>query len=226
MATDNGRKQGPEQSQESTLGQAILRFLGRLLGWILLSPILLFHGGAFALRFLWKHRRPVARNLWSSIFRVATLMSVSYLVYDRIWETEATIVSPASDPQDAFFFPFSIQNNSHLFTIRNIHWECETEVLIGPRLSASNNYTTSGTVSEISPGRNMLFQCTTGGRYSIPGGMTSDHPWEISFGAINIAFTYDVDARFFSFTRHPSATKFSWIGRATNPQWVKGDFAH
>jgi hypothetical protein len=58
----------------------------------------------------------------NNAFRFLTLMSVGYLVYDRVFETDASVSVQASDPNDAFEFPFSINNNSHLFSISNIHW--------------------------------------------------------------------------------------------------------
>jgi hypothetical protein len=51
------------------------------------------------------------------LFRLFTVLSVLYLVYDRIYETSLTTSSVASDPNDAFKYPFSINNNSHLFSI-------------------------------------------------------------------------------------------------------------
>src|SRR5262245_21496102 len=52
-------------------------------------------------------------------FRFLTLITVGYLVFDRIYETSAYVFSPASDPENPWVFPFTIANNSHVFSIKN-----------------------------------------------------------------------------------------------------------
>jgi hypothetical protein len=59
-------------------------------------------------------------HLVTWLFRFFTVLSVSYLVYDRLFETILTISAAASDPKDAFKYPFSINNNSHLFSVSEL----------------------------------------------------------------------------------------------------------
>ena len=62
----------------STLGERFLEICFWLVSWI------------------WGRRW----GLWSGLFRVATLLSVFYLVYDRFYETAITISISASDPHN------------------------------------------------------------------------------------------------------------------------------
>jgi hypothetical protein len=48
-------------------------------------------------------------NFLTWLFRLFTLISVGYLVYDRFYETGALIQSPASDPKNPFLFPFQLR---------------------------------------------------------------------------------------------------------------------
>jgi hypothetical protein len=91
-------------------------------------------------------------NFFTWLFRLFTFISVSYLVYDRIYETGALTQSPASDPHDPFLFPFSITNMSHIFTLRDIKWRCEFPFRTYDRLnpingSPANIYEDMGNVS-------------------------------------------------------------------------------
>ena len=62
------------------------------------------------------HSKPRHGELMANwFFRSLTLLSVFYLVFDRIYETSATISAPAPDALKPFSFPFSVRNNSHFF---------------------------------------------------------------------------------------------------------------
>ena len=73
---------------------------------------------AFCLsRRLWQRRLAIVKATWSGFFRLATLLSVGYLVYDRIYETSVAISSETADAGQPFRIPFTVTNNSHLFWI-------------------------------------------------------------------------------------------------------------
>jgi hypothetical protein len=136
----NAHSKAQEQSQKTPSTQASLRFLVAALSFF-----------AYCLRQFGRGIRQSPRlilrslgneRMWTWFFRVLTLVSVSYLVSDRIYEMDATISSPASDPKNAFLFPFSIQNNSHIFRIKNIQWACTYGIVKGPRINFSNNLET------------------------------------------------------------------------------------
>src|SRR6202021_183900 len=57
-------------------------------------------------------------------FRLMAVLSVSYLILDRIYETGATISVAASDPRDPFAYPFTLTNLSHLWKLHGLGWEC------------------------------------------------------------------------------------------------------
>ena len=105
----------------------------------------------------WTRKQHDGVATWT--FRLLTLISFGYLIYDRIFETAATISSVASDPNNPFYFPFSITNNSHIFTLRDIQWTCAV-------VSAKANITLTNVgigftdhASEIRPGDVLNISC-------------------------------------------------------------------
>src|ERR1700680_4131439 len=95
----------PKEEQEGPLGAAILPRPKRRILW---PVVFLINCGSRALLHLgwgirqlpnwfWSYRWSIFRRSWAFIrhginlfFRVATLVSVGYLVYDRIYEADAT----------------------------------------------------------------------------------------------------------------------------------------
>ncbi len=180
-----------------------------------------------ALHWLWKERLWAMGRLWATLWRVIAFVGLSYLVYDRIYEVNASISPSASDPSFPFTFPFSIQNNSHMFAIKNVAWKCNVITL----KSASTNgpmsnvqLTFGGSASVIAAGQNLNFECAPIGPSSR---FISSGKIQIDEAVISIALTYRADFfGLFSLTRQPPATRFTWVSDASNPQWIKGDFAH
>jgi hypothetical protein len=162
-------------------------------------------------------------NFFTWLFRIFTLISVGYLVYDRFYETGALIQSPASDPLNPFLFPFSITNMSHIFTLRNIKWRCEFPFRTYDRLlpwsgSPANIYQdigmVSGTKDELSPGGVLNISC------GHPLGNTDFFP----FQSIKVLIYMDYDTNVpwpYPIHRSPHE-QFTWIGTAEKPQWIRG----
>jgi hypothetical protein len=123
----------PAQSPRRSLAQAILQFLGRIfLGSAVHAIklwILVVDAAIWCLRWIWKNPWKSTKTFVNIFFRLATLVSVGYLVADRIYETNASISSPAPDPRNPLDSPFTITNNSHIFTIRNVEWYCYVHYL-------------------------------------------------------------------------------------------------
>lgn len=149
------------------------------------------------------------------VFRCFTLLSVGYLVWDRVFETEVTISSPASDPHDPFKFPFSLSNNSHIFTIRNLDWSCQVvHMNVGAitfdNVSAGN----SDHSTEIPPGRTLVVPCKS--LYKGPP------PTNLSL-QINVLY----DVRVFGIIPYLRCRSeiFRWHDEASNPTWIKGEEA-
>jgi hypothetical protein len=166
----------------------------------------------------------VLRALLSAVFRIATLLSVAYLVYDRIYETSATILSPASDPQHPFLFPFSISNNSHIFPIRNVYWDCRYLSLKTDQIISQNNQQIQGTLSEMLAGQTLNISCNPIGPTSVM--IHSPVEPKVNEAVVEIELQYDADILgVYQWHRHPPPTKFTWFPQATNPQWIRGQFA-
>jgi hypothetical protein len=156
--------------------------------------------------------------IWTWFFRLLTLMSVGYLVYDRIYETGVSISSPASDPKNPFAFPFSITNNSHIFTVEKIYWRCRFP---GNRISVNPNggtiwyenvATVGGTKSEISPGGILNISCLEPGK-----------PW-LDYQNVTVVIEMGYKTYIFGvFPLHRDrAETFTWFVNADRPQWVRG----
>jgi hypothetical protein len=163
------------------------------------------------------------KNLINLIFRVFTLLSFTYLVLDRIYETGALIQSPASDPNDPFLFPFSITNMSHIFTLRDIKWRCEFPFRTYDRVnpmngSPANIYedmsNVSGTTKELPPGGVLNVSC------GHPLGNTQLFPFE----NIKVLIYVDYNTKIlWLYTLHRSPSEqFTWAGTAERPQWIRG----
>ncbi|WP_331301867.1 hypothetical protein [Methylobacterium oryzae] len=154
------------------------------------------------------------------LFRGFTLLSVSYLVYDRYYETAAVITSPVSDPADPFYYPFSLTNSSHIFNITNINWACQ----IVRATYEGNSELTNGTI--VTRANKPLLP---------PGGVANIfcNKGTISFGgskmqraAVKMQASYDVDVfGIIKFPRLSETVTFTWMPGPTEGrrQWIKGD---
>jgi hypothetical protein len=162
-------------------------------------------------------------NFFTWLFRLFTFISVSYLVYDRIYETGALIQSPASDPHDPFLFPFSITNMSHIFTLRDIKWRCEFPFRTYDRLnpingSPANIYedmgNVSGTTKELPPGDVLNFSC------GHPLGNTQLFPFQNI--RVLIYVDYNTNILWLHTLHRSPSEQFTWAGMAERPQWIRG----
>jgi hypothetical protein len=174
---------------------------------------------------LWHHPGKVVVTLWGFFFRVLTLVSVGYLVYDRIYEADATISASASDPKYPFTFPFTITNNSHVFAISRVEWACHAlDVKWEVNNEMSNSMLVSGSRSVIPPGQVLNIDCEVVGPNS--AGVRWSKDIKITSATIEIAVAYESDFfGVFSIRRQPRPTRFTWFSEASNPQWIKGEFA-
>lgn len=226
--------------QERSLGPATLPYRGHKILWpaifaLNLVSYFLWHLGRLILwmaHSAWSHRWAILLACWNGLrvstrvfWRIVTLVGVVYLVYDRFFEADATLSAPASDPSFAFEFPFTITNNSHIFAIRNVAWNCH--IL---RLRFGNNNTLQegqfiqGTAAMIAPGQSLNIDCSVIGPKSRMI-RTPEKP-SISEATLEIALAYNADFfGIFSLHRRPPPALFTWFPDASNPQWIKGNFA-
>jgi len=158
---------------------------------------------------IWKHRW----DIWSGFFRVATLLSVGYLVFDRIYETGASISSTGSDPKNPLHFPFAITNNSHIFTLRNIRWNCHfPDARFGGMILQNVGISFSGTAAEITPGNVINVSC----KRTISG---FPPPSKLN---LRLEVQYDTNILGFTLHRTPSMS-FTWAADSSVPMWIRGD---
>src|SRR4051794_24409461 len=128
MAKSPARRPVQSRRPAKPLPPTTLRRLGRWFRWLAALAIGLWISAVDAaiVCLVWPYRNPI-RSLklaWLGLWRAAAAISVGYLVFDRIYETNATMASPASDPNEPFRMPFSITNNSHIFALKNLSWTC------------------------------------------------------------------------------------------------------
>jgi hypothetical protein len=172
---------------------------------------------------LWHH--PRRETFWSWFFRFLTLLSVSYLVYDRIYETEATIEVSASDPAFPFTFPFIIKNNSHISAIDNVRWACRyIHMEFGNHNTLDAGQQILGSTSTIAAGKTLNINCNAIG----PNSRFIHENEKPKISSVTLAIELSYVSKFFGLLpwhRHPTPTLFTWFPDATNPQWIKGDFA-
>jgi hypothetical protein len=171
----------------------------------------------------WVHLYEIPGHLWRAFWRAIALVGVSYLVYDRFYETSATISASASDPTFPFSFPFAITNNSHVFIIRNLSWSCQALSLkFGDHNAMSNARVIRGSTISVEPGRTINVDCAMIGPNSRIFHTEKAH---VDEAILNIELSYVVSFfGVYSKQVHPPLTQFTWIADASNPQWIKGDF--
>ncbi len=191
-------------------------WFGRGIQWLLLTVL----GGLLC--FAWREFRKGDFFTW--IFRIMTMAGFAWLLYDRYYETSATISVSASDPQDPFSFPFVITNNSHFIPITNVAWTCNVEHLeAGGNAIDTSQFHLKGNVSPILPGQSVNFECAIIGRHSRFIHMPTTP--KVTAARMTIEFTYTVRILGVNKDRHPQPTRFTWYSDASNPQWIRGEFA-
>lgn len=228
-AASNAQKPVLPPSQGRSLTQAILRHLGRLLRAFAVRTIMLWiwavDAAIWCLLWIWTNPWRSTKTAVNIFFRIATLLSVAYLVYDRAYETEATLSSPVLTANKPFGLIFAITNNSHLFTIRNVRWECFADhIKTAPRTNHIRDVlVVDGSQKAIGPGQSLNVNCNKSGNI-FPFGFASDET--IAEAVMRIKIAYDTDIfGFLSSHRSPPSTKFTWFTEGGTPQWVKGEFA-
>jgi hypothetical protein len=225
-----GEPSGPKPPQllsKKLSVRGILRALRQVLLLIVKLWIWLVDGCIWAAAWVRRNPSRVLRSLWSGFFRIATLISLSYLIYDRLYEIEATISAPLLNAPRPFAFVFTITNNSHLFTIRDVDWTCSVDHM---KTTHGNDLTSSGvnikgSEAKILPGQNLNVHCN-GLRNKILAYLF-DPEDRITEGTMRVALKYDIDI-FGVFTLHPTPppTTFTWSTEGETPLWIKGPFAN
>jgi hypothetical protein len=170
------------------------------------------------LLWIWFHRT----KIFEGILQIGAVAGIVYLVLDTYFQTEATISSTASDPKDPFYFPFSVANNSHIFSIRDVKWRCVFVYMMNDSHVAFMNDGTdgSGFQEEILPNGILNIDCN-----GLNPVLRIAPP--IMAAKISIDLSYNTSVlrtKLFSwqFHRAPPPTEFNWYGGASNPQWIKG----
>jgi hypothetical protein len=158
-------------------------------------------------------------HFWTTLFRLITLASFAYLISERIYETGATVSSLASDPKNPFAFPFTITNNSHWATIRNLQYVCKILALKGPTFDATGNDSLAAPQKELGPGQSLNIYCGLTGALKVA-------PPPITEATLTILLGYQSKLfGLYTINRITAPTRFTWVPYATNPQWVRGEYA-
>ncbi len=155
----------PTENRRTPLGPTILPYRGVRIFWPAIFVLNLIsrglwyfgYGSCFCAIFVWHHRRALSTGFWRAI----ALASLFFLIFDRVYETSATVSSVASDPKTPFYFPFAITNNSHLLTLRNIEWTCHViNVTFNvPSTIQNNSIGAKGIKNELASGEILNIPC-------------------------------------------------------------------
>jgi hypothetical protein len=217
MPKESPQDEGPTEGRETPSIRPTLRRLGWIFDkWFARAAILVAKLWrcsvgivARATSWSWQHRW----DFWSGFFRLSTLLSVGYLVFDRIYETGASISSTGSDPKNPLYFPFALTNNSHIFRLRNIRWNCHfLDAQFGFLTLRNAGMSFGGTVAEIAPGNVVNVSC----KRAVMGFPT---PSKLS---LRLEVQYDTNILGFTLHRVPSML-FSWAADSSVPMWIRGD---
>ena len=220
------------RTPEEQIGPIVLAYPVRRAWWPLvfaanlLLRTLWYFGEAIQKTAAWILHHRLQATEWLLIFfwRSLTLLSVSYLVYDRIYETDATVSVAASSPSNPFGAPFAISNNSHVFAIRKVSWMCQLMHAKTSQNLIRDERVVRGSISMIPAGQILNIDCNVLGPTS--RFFRIDVKEKIEEAEMRIFLAYEADLfGYFSLQRKPLPTKFTWRGDLDNPQWIKGEFA-
>jgi hypothetical protein len=192
-------------SPPSMMSRFVAWYGGVVVFFLFSFPVLLFH-----------------ERVMTWLFRIFTLLSVSYLIFDRLYEMDATISATGNDKNDPLQFPFALINNSHIFSIREVNWVCHIDKFKYENNAQIDNvglmYSDRGLIEEIPPGGIFNLKCSS----LISGGDA-----KLQNGKIDISEEYTVDIfGIYNWRRKPRITTFTWYVGDTDghSQWVKGAF--
>jgi hypothetical protein len=150
---------------------------------------------AFTASVLWRRRRPLARWIGILFWRAVTLLSLAWLIFDRVYETGATIAPTGSAPKKSLYFPFAVSNNSHIFTLRNVRWSFHVlEAQFGGLAMQDIMFNVAGKIDEIAPGDVANVSC----RRAIAG---LPAPSKLT---LRLNVEYDTKILGYEFSRRPS----------------------
>ncbi len=190
----------------------ILRLPSRILGWICTTA------RWFWTIFCWFWFDKTQLITWA--LRVVTVLGFSYLILERIYESNLTVSIVASDPEDPFKYPFSLNNNSHMWSVSTIQWHCALISIEAPPVHMAYNLLKEGTFLNIPPGQNLNIGCPVSSFMKPP---------KVTSAVIEIELSYDVNIDIWLihhlWHRQPPPTIFTWAGSASNPQWIRGQIA-
>jgi hypothetical protein len=135
-----------------------------------------------------------------------------------------TISAPVPNALKAFSFPFAMTNNSHLFSIRNLEWQC----IAAAHLKTDTNQPfediklVSGSSSAINPGETINVNCNKPHGTGQIIGSTG----QVVEGRMVIRVRYNVPIfGVFFWPRLPAPTEINLFTDGASPQWIKGRFA-
>lgn len=165
----------------------------------------------------------IVRRAWKFVERTAVVLSlvgVTYLIYDSLFQTTVALSFPYSDAATGLDNPIAIQNKSNLFAIRDIRWTCRIlEDVHEGGGGISNLGVTVNTIAFIEPGKLANVACLGNEKrvaIRVEGKLLK--------ARIVMSLVYDAD--FFGLWRHSRSVDvpFTWVGWIAQPQWIQGEF--
>jgi hypothetical protein len=139
---------------------------------------------------------------------VAGLLSLA----DYYFQTTPAIHITGSDASNPFLFPFSIKNESKLFDLHDVKWECKIHTVLDPGNNMDGDHVAGGK-TKIIPSNGEPVNSTCGA--SMVNGMyvTSLKLW------------VHVDYKLLWMSRSSDAA-FTWITGTSSPKWIEGEVTH
>ena len=163
----------------------------------------------------------LAKLVFNSVVAVFSIIGVVSSVYEIGYAAIVTIDAPASDPKFAFEYPFKLINNSHVFTITDLKWECKYILIQAPQIKMENNTYIRGSISSLDRGGYGWLDCAALGPNSKVVKL-NEKP-EIKQAKLEISVSYKATLFFVTWPVSPKPTLFTWSADASNPQWTAGD---
>lgn len=148
------------------------------------------------------------KSAWSFLITVGSIGGLVTLV-ESAWsvlllDTVPTVRALSLSP-DAFSLPFVVKNPSKFFSMKEVTWTCGIDNVGDARTGITGIGLSYGSPQTILPERTLLVRCPIGGASN-------------SDATITAIIRYKT----FGINREFGEASFTWLSKATPPQWIDG----
>jgi hypothetical protein len=155
--------------------------------------------------------REVLRSTPGRILTLIAAVSLVWTFSDHVYQTYLSTrpeIHVSGQDASAFSLPFSVKNNSSIFTMYQAEWKCGIrKVQLGQLIIQDLSVTYSAAKASIPPGGTAYFRCNV-------TDLTPDT-------AVIVPF---ISYKTLGFPRVYEDAVFTWLPQAKPPRWIEGEY--